>query len=726
MENIKKVSSSTRVKEKTRKVNSNRKKTDKIDEESVDDVNKSKDFSKKQKTNHTNDDVNVASKAKVKRMQPNENFIFFSIFRDLIEHHQLYFQSNDDQIKILPDLSFESSEDDDKNDDNDDNVAILLASSGCEENVIKTSNEIKKRNKFSWVKQKVTKDLDEAVDSIVAEGFKLYDDHDLKCGQKFYFRCGKIPKSRKTWCNKRYVVFLPSHNDDVEILWNGHECNHNELLKGQKRPVSEEMTTFIHDFYKEGNTMPSAVLAHIRIAREKFNLFKDEPDPDRRQLEYIHKKYIGKHVKPMINIGDLMEWCEKHSQFPADPNEAFILGYESCSMKEKMSFRFTMTTPNLLKKLAKRETICIDATYKLNWMGFPLIIMGTVDRAKRFHPLIYACSSHERTEDYDFVFRSVKDGIRVHLKKHFNPKTLIADGADAIRNGFYDVFPNAKLDIMCFAHVLRNIRKRPFASKNNKSLIIDDIRKMQLAPNRKVFDYMAMLFCDKWSPLEFNFVQYFKQQWLGSHSNWFEGAAEYTPSTNNALESHNAVIKRKITFRKRLPLNQFLKAMQEMTEDISKQLSNEERIIEEEPTIKKETWTKAARMHMENFKSFKAKDNRDDKETYVVPSSKCEIEDANEKYYKCLVKRQWKSFDEFISFGFQQFWIVQLSIADWKFESKCTCPIFFKHYMCKHVIAIAVKEKVAEFPDLANPVLLAPKRKAGRIAKSKRALEYQQ
>lgn len=335
----------------------------------------------------------------------------------------------------------------------------------------------------------------------------------------------------------------------------------------------------------------------------------------------------------MINIGDLMKWCGEHSKFPENPNEAFILAHESCSIKESMSFRFTMTTPTLLAKLAQRKTICIDATYKLNWMSFPLIIMGTVDRAKKFHPLIYACSSHERTEDYTFVFKSVKDGIRVHLRKIFSPMTLIADGADAIRNGFYAVYPNATLDIMCFAHVLRNVRKRPFASKNNKSLIIDDIKKMQLAPSRKIFGYMIELFIEKWHTLESNFIQYFRQQWLSTHSNCFEGAAEYTPSTNNSLESHNAVIKRKITFRKRLPLNKFLITMKDMTKDISSQLSNEERIIVEEPTISKDMWTKAAKMHMENFKSFKAKDKNNDKQIYVVPSATCEAKDANEKYY---------------------------------------------------------------------------------------------
>lgn len=233
--------------------------------------------------------------------------------------------------------------------------------------------------------------------------------------------------------------------------------------------------------------------------------------------------------------------------------------------------------------------------------------------------------------------------------------------------------------------MLRNVRKRPFASKNNKSLIVDDIRKMQLAPNRKVFDYMTGLFRRKWRLPEEKFVEYFEKQWLGAHSNWFEGAADYTPSTNNSLESHNAVIKRKITFRKRLPLNKFMISMKEMTEDVSQQLFDERRIIAEEPTISKETMTNAAMMHVKDFKSFKAKSGNNDIQTYVVPSSTCETDNANEKYYKCLVKRQWGSFDEFINFGFQQFWVVHLSMTHWKTSSSCSCPFFFKQHMCKQL-----------------------------------------
>lgn len=68
---------------------------------------------------------------------------------------------------------------------------------------------------------------------------------------------------------------------------------------------------------------------------------------------------------------------------------------------------------------------------------------------------------------------------------------------------------------MCFVHVLRNVEKRPFASKNNKSLIIDDIKKMQLAPNQATFQMMATLFKQKWKECEPNYVDYFENEWLG-------------------------------------------------------------------------------------------------------------------------------------------------------------------------------------------------------------------
>ena len=39
-----------------------------------------------------------------------------------------------------------------------------------------------------------------------------------------------------------------------------------------------------------------------------------------------------------------------------------------------------------------------------------------------------------------------------------------------------------------------------------------------------------------------------QEMWFSKHQNWYEGIAINTPSQNNALESHNLVIKKEDSF----------------------------------------------------------------------------------------------------------------------------------------------------------------------------------
>lgn len=617
--------------------------------------------------------------------------------------------------------------------DKDDDTRTEIAST--QENVTHDEVEIstvgstqKKRNKFHWTIDSEWDDLDAALEFLEDAGFVNYDFSELKCGLKFYFRCKRIPKQRKEWCSKRYTLYLPSNNSKIQVLVNEYDHNHINLLKNTIQPPSDEIEQFILDCFKCGTTNSGDVIRNLNYAREKRGLFTSENNPGKRQIEYMLKRFRRSESPPIVNLGNMSESCNKYIQFPSDVNEAFIIGSHFSAFDEDLRFCFAFSTPLLLEKLSNCKTICVDATYKLNWLGFPLVIIGTVDRAKRFHPFIYACCSHERTIDYECVFQCVKDAIKTHLKKNFEPKRLIADGADPIRNAFYNVFESAELDVMCYAHVIRNCRKRPFTSKANKNLVLEDIRMMQLAPNISTFKMMTTLFCEKWESNEPDFVVYFKKEWLGAHCNWFEGAADYTPSTNNALESHNATIKKKITLRRRLPMNEFLTSMKQMTVDISKSFSEGKRELAMEPCIKKQTFECAMLMVKNNFIALKAKQKREsDVSVFCVPSSKCESERATEEYYKTLVKATWNSFDEFIVHGFQQFYIVTFSHIAWKTQSTCICAAFFKQHMCKHIIAIGIRAKAIEPPAAVNPVrLAATKRKPGRPRATAKALQTQQ
>lgn len=629
---------------------------------------------------------------------------------------------------ILLDLSFESDADKD-NDIQVELAAALEDQDGTNTEVVTdaANNVEKKRNKFQWTIESEWDDLDKALDFLEDQGFINYDCSDLKCGLKFYYRCKLVPKQRNQWCGKRYTLYLPSNNKKMLLLRNQFEHDHDKVLDGTTRPPSDEIEEFILDLFKCGTTKISDVIRNLDYARDKKGLFQSENNPGTRQIEYMLKKFRKTEAPPMIKLGDMINWCNLHNQFPSDVNDAFVFASDFSTFGDNLSFRFAFSTPLLLEMLSHCTTICIDATYKLNWLGFPLVVLGTVDRAKHFHPLVYACCSQERTSDYEFVFESAKQAIKTHFGKDFQPETLIADGADAIRNGFYNVFEAAKLDVMCYAHVIRNCRKRPFTSQNNKSLILEDIRMIQLAPNRPTFEMMTKLFCEKWEDIEPDFTTYFEKEWLGAHCNWFEGAADYTPSTNNGLESHNATIKKKITLRRRLPMNEFLASMKQMTTDISKSFSEGKRKLATEPHIKKQTFENAMLMVTNNFKAFKAKQKTNsDVVTFSVPSSQCASENATEAYYKTLVKATWDTFDEFIVHGFQQFYIVRLSSTAWKTESTCTCAAFFKQHMCKHIIAIGIRLKVIEPPTTINPVrLIATRRKPGRPKGTTKALQIQ-
>lgn len=519
---------------------------------------------------------------------------------------------------------------------------------------------------------------------------------------------------------------MPANKLEIQLLSNGHEHDHDKLLEGTAPPPSDEMKEFITGLFKCGTIKIADVIRHIDYARDVNKLFATEINPTNRQIEYMLRKYRDAETPRMVKLGDLMSWCDENKEAPSDQNKAFVIGSDSSKVENDLRFGFVLSTLFLLNILKDKKKICIDATYKINWLGFPLMVLGTIDRAKRFHPLVYACCSHEATLDYEFIFESVKNAIKKHTHCKFEPEIVIADGSNAIRNAFFNSFKSAKLHVMCYAHVLRNCSKQPFVSKTNKSLIFEDIRKMHLAPNKSTFTMMSKLFCAKWIEIEKNFVAYFKKEWLNMHCNWFEGAAQYTPSTNNALESHNAVIKRKITLRRRLPMNEFLKCMKEMTSDASEQLQKGERKFATEPNITKRIYEEAALMIQQSFKAFKAKTANKDKAIYSIPSSECAIENATEDYYKTLVTANWKTYDEFIIHGYQKFYNTIFSFQNWKTESQCTCAHFFKNYICKHVVAIGHRLNVIEFPAAANPVLLAPtRRKPGRPKTSAKALQLQ-
>ena len=63
-----------------------------------------------------------------------------------------------------------------------------------------------------------------------------------------------------------------------------------------------------------------------------------------------------------------------------------------------------------------------EATYKLIWQGFPVLVV----ESRHFHPFGIEVCSNENTEDFEFLFNSVRNGFA----KIFGQQVFINDSRE--------------------------------------------------------------------------------------------------------------------------------------------------------------------------------------------------------------------------------------------------------------------------------------------------------
>ena len=106
---------------------------------------------------------------------------------------------------------------------------------------------------------------------------------------------------------------------------------------------------------------------------------------------------------------------------------------------------------------------------------------------------------------------------------------------------------------MCYFHVLQNVRKKKHMMGDYYDEIIGDIRNLHYCTTKNGFNKLKNKVLKKWETIEslIDFSNYFRKQWLdGVFCNWaiFSKPAGCA-STNNPVESHNAIIKKFFTNR---------------------------------------------------------------------------------------------------------------------------------------------------------------------------------
>lgn len=192
-----------------------------------------------------------------------------------------------------------------------------------------------------------------------------------------------------------------------------------------KIPLNDEVKNEIRKLYIGKIRKPSRVLVSLRATHQEQAIYDQEPSRNQilNALKNLRKEF---NVDGEISLKDLEDHLTSRCKVPESRDEAFVIGKEfiyaaedentddesedeltaeTSNESNKRSFWFMMSTRRLLSLAAECDLICADSTFKFVWLGFPAILIGTVDLQKQFHPLAFGITSIENTDVYAGVFK---------------------------------------------------------------------------------------------------------------------------------------------------------------------------------------------------------------------------------------------------------------------------------------------------------------------------------
>lgn len=94
-------------------------------------------------------------------------------------------------------------------------------------------------------------------------------------------------------------------------------------------------------------------------------------------------------------------------------------------------------------------------------------------------------------------FTGVKKGVERFTYKLFQPIVMISGAAPAIHNSFYSTFDSAKSNIICWAHVKRNV-----CQKTTNGELLADKDTLQHSSTPEIFSRGTGFFFQKWKKKE--------------------------------------------------------------------------------------------------------------------------------------------------------------------------------------------------------------------------------
>ena len=392
-----------------------------------------------------------------------------------------------------------------------------------------------------------------------------------------------------------------------------------------------------------------------------------------------------------MNTLDLADFIARNSERPEDRNKFFVVG---SYIEEDVDAKYIvmLSTLNLLSKLGKVDSAQVDSTYKM--LRKPdkglVMLLGSSDAQKRFHPLIVAVSSNEDTESYSRL-------LTVASSEGLVPTVMISDGAKSITKAIKAVFPDCQR-AMCWFHLSKIIKDqwRGLGRPKLYHRVKNDISYLQRSRNLKEFKKAGDLFVAKWSGSPgrhcVEFIKFFTKTYINGHLKyWFEGASRH-PSTNNGLESKNGWFKKEFR-REAFHLETLLVKLGEIMELESSKNKDICAPVVPSTTTWRDGWT-ALQL------SKKKRKNKVCPLKFLEwsPNRVCAVKSIiDKKDIKIACQKRlngnWKSFDHF-KYSINTVFVIDLH--EW--GTTCTCNIGIKKAPCIHYCAVRHLQKIEAIP----------------------------
>lgn len=279
-------------------------------------------------------------------------------------------------------------------------------------------------------------------------------------------------------CTWRMKVLVCQDTDIVDMHELGDQ--HSRARTPSRSCITPRCREFIKDLVRE-NLMPVSIRHALG---RKFGLPPAALTSLREVQNIVHhfrRTRLGGNDKRKAVVESVRASAFSGREGDHDPF-TFTSAYDTTSLPEvgngsdARPFLVGMTTKALLRNAARNSGACVlhlDATFKLNSVGYPVLVRGITDASRAFHLVAVFITSQFQYKHFVAALAALR---RVYARVNgaeWRMKFVLGDADKAQYKAFCSVFTDSSFTyLMCFYHAVAKLRERTRCFSSDMSALV--------------------------------------------------------------------------------------------------------------------------------------------------------------------------------------------------------------------------------------------------------------